>query len=32
VAEPLTIDPIANDTDPNGDAPSPLAAGTAPAY
>ena len=31
VAEPLTIDPIANDTDPNGDALSLVAAGTAPA-
>lgn len=31
VAEPLTIDPIANDTDPNGDPLSLVAAGTAPA-
>ena len=31
VAEPLTIDPIANDTDPNGDALSLVAAGTPPA-
>ena len=31
VAESLTIDPIANDTDPNGDALSLVAAGTAPA-
>ena len=31
VAEPLTIDPIANDTDPNGDPLSLVAAGTPPA-
>lgn len=30
VGEPLTIDPIANDTDPNGDALSLVAAGTPP--